>query len=57
MEASQRLGVGADEMGRKWDKLKKGESLLKFGGGFYCGQLEGLYAPMAPNHLATNIYL
>ena len=22
-----------------WSKLKKGKTLIKFGGGFYCGQL------------------
>merc|ERR1719433_314434 len=31
------------ELGAKYDKLKKGETLIKFGGGFYCGKVDGVY--------------
>ena len=31
------------QVGDEYDKLKKGESLLKFGGGFYCGKVQDIY--------------
>uniref|UniRef100_A0A7S2SMY4 Nucleoside-diphosphate kinase n=1 Tax=Rhizochromulina marina TaxID=1034831 RepID=A0A7S2SMY4_9STRA len=37
--ASARLGLDADGLEGLWRTLKKGETLIKFGGGFYCGKL------------------
>merc|ERR1711879_933011 len=32
-----------DQVGNKYDALKKGETLIKFGGGFYCGKVDGKF--------------
>jgi len=42
-DGAAKLGVTMDDLGRKYDKLKKGTDLLKFGGGFYCGKVDGIY--------------
>jgi len=42
-DACAKLGVNGDELEGLWRKIDK-KSLIKFGGGFYCGQVEpGLY--------------
>lgn len=43
MQACQKLGITADELDKKWAAAKKGGKLVKFGGGFYCGDIEGVY--------------
>ncbi|CAJ1435956.1 unnamed protein product, partial [Effrenium voratum] len=42
-QAMKRLGWTSDELGTRWDELKSGVGKVKFGGGFYCGCLSGLY--------------
>lgn len=37
--AAERLGVDANGLEGVWRTLKKGETLIKFGGGFYCAKL------------------
>merc|ERR1712039_439112 len=37
------LGLMFDELGAKWGTLKKEVNLLKFGGGFYCGEVDGIF--------------
>jgi hypothetical protein len=39
----KKLGISTDELGGKWGKLKVGENLLKFGGGFYAGKIDGIF--------------
>jgi len=39
-DAAEKLGVDGAGLELKWRKLTKGKDLIKFGGGFYCGQLE-----------------
>jgi len=39
-DAADKLGVDGQGLEKKWRKLTKGKDLIKFGGGFYCGQLE-----------------
>ncbi|CAE8717221.1 unnamed protein product [Polarella glacialis] len=43
MDAAKKLDITADELGEKYDQLKKGETIIKFGGGFYCGKVDGIY--------------
>ncbi|CAE8644215.1 unnamed protein product, partial [Polarella glacialis] len=43
MDAAKKLGITGDELGEKYDKLKKGETIIKFGGGFYCGKVDDIY--------------
>merc|ERR1712178_459783 len=38
MDATAALGISTEDLGFKWSKLSKGQDLLKFGGGFYCGR-------------------
>lgn len=38
-DACEKLGITGDELEAKWGNLKRGEDLIKFGGGFYCGKL------------------
>eukprot|EP00435_Cladocopium_sp_Y103_P033102 s3967_g8.t1 len=40
MDGAKKLGISPDELGKKYDALKKGETIIKFGGGFYCGKVE-----------------
>lgn len=42
-EACEKLGVDGEGLDAKWSQLKRGTNLLKFGGGFYCGQVDGIY--------------
>mmetsp|Transcript_376 Transcript_376/g.843 ORF Transcript_376/g.843 Transcript_376/m.843 type:complete len:434 (+) Transcript_376:80-1381(+) len=52
VDGAQKLGCSMDELGDKYDTLKKGKDLIKFGGGFYCGKvgeifvINGFYARM-----------
>mmetsp|Transcript_80063 Transcript_80063/g.208066 ORF Transcript_80063/g.208066 Transcript_80063/m.208066 type:complete len:393 (+) Transcript_80063:72-1250(+) len=43
VDGAAKLGCSMDALGSKYDKLKKGVDLLKFGGGFYCGKVDGIY--------------
>merc|ERR1712217_5096 len=43
VDGAKELGCSYAELGDKYDKLKKGTTLLKFGGGFYCGKVDGIY--------------
>lgn len=43
MDAAKKLGLSSKELGAKCDKLTKDVDLLKFGGGFYCAQIDGIY--------------
>eukprot|EP00440_Ansanella_granifera_P012677 gb/GFBE01013772.1/.p1 GENE.gb/GFBE01013772.1/~~gb/GFBE01013772.1/.p1 ORF type:complete len:389 (+),score=116.54 gb/GFBE01013772.1/:1-1167(+) len=43
VDGAAKLGVSMDELGDKYDKLKKGVDMLKFGGGFYCGKVGDIY--------------
>uniref|UniRef100_A0A7S3X5Z4 Nucleoside-diphosphate kinase n=1 Tax=Strombidinopsis acuminata TaxID=141414 RepID=A0A7S3X5Z4_9SPIT len=43
VDGAAKLGCSMDGLGDKYDTLKKGETLLKFGGGFYCGKVDGIY--------------
>merc|ERR1719330_639715 len=43
VDGAAKLGCSMDELGNKYDKLKKGVDLLKFGGGFYCGKVDGIF--------------
>lgn len=38
-QACEKLGVDGEELGERYDSLKKGVTMIKFGGGFYLGQL------------------
>ncbi|CAE8586118.1 unnamed protein product [Polarella glacialis] len=42
-EAMERLGFSSQELDRRWTPLQIGTDKVKFGGGFYCGYIEGLY--------------
>jgi len=42
-QACEKLGVDATEMDALWAKAKKESKLIKFGGGFYCGHIQGIY--------------
>jgi len=43
MQACKKLNISPDELDKKWAKAKKEKKLVKFGGGFYCGDIDGLY--------------
>eukprot|EP00416_Gambierdiscus_australes_P036429 CAMPEP_0171097688 /NCGR_PEP_ID=MMETSP0766_2-20121228/47692_1 /TAXON_ID=439317 /ORGANISM="Gambierdiscus australes, Strain CAWD 149" /LENGTH=351 /DNA_ID=CAMNT_0011556923 /DNA_START=269 /DNA_END=1324 /DNA_ORIENTATION=+ len=43
MQAMQRLGCTAGELDDLWTPLQMGNGKVKFGGGFYCGRIRGLY--------------
>jgi nucleoside diphosphate kinase len=39
LDACKEFGVDASEMAKLWAKAKKENKLVKFGGGFYCGEI------------------
>lgn len=41
--AAEKLGVEPLEISNKFDKLKRGENQIKFGGGFYVGKVDDIY--------------
>ena len=43
LDGAKKLGISTDEVGKKWETLKKGEGIIKFGGGFYCGKVDSIY--------------
>ena len=43
MDACSKLGIDGDAMDKKWSTLTRGTNLIKFGGGFYCGQVDGIF--------------
>ncbi|CAJ1339889.1 unnamed protein product, partial [Effrenium voratum] len=43
LDGAKKLGISSDELGKKYDTLKKGEDIIKFGGGFYCGKVDSIY--------------
>jgi len=42
-DAAEKLGLDAAGINEKWGQLKRGENLIKFGGGFYCGKIGDIY--------------
>ena len=40
VDGAAKLGLSMSELGAEYDKLKKCEAMLRFGGGFYCGKVE-----------------
>ena len=38
-----KLGLSIFELGAEYDMLKKGETMLKFGGGFCCGKVKDVF--------------
>ncbi|KAJ8598241.1 hypothetical protein CTAYLR_005489 [Chrysophaeum taylorii] len=42
-DACAKLGIDGDDLDKKWSTLKRGVTLIKFGGGFYCGRVDGLF--------------
>ena len=42
-DAADKLGLDAAGLNAKWSKLSRGKDLIKFGGGFYCGKVDGIY--------------
>jgi len=42
-DAATKLGLDSNGVNAKWSTLKPGKDLIKFGGGFYCGKIDGIY--------------
>jgi len=42
-DACKKLGIDGAALDEKWSSLKRGENLIKFGGGFYCGKVDNIY--------------
>jgi len=42
-DGAAKLGIDSAGLNEKWSKLKRGTDLIKFGGGFYCGKVDGIY--------------
>lgn len=42
-DACAKLGVDGEGLDQKWSTLKRGTNLIKFGGGFYCGQVDDIF--------------
>ena len=43
VDGAAKLGLSMSELGTEYDKLKKCETMLRFGGGFYCGKVEDVF--------------
>jgi len=42
-DGAAKLGIDGAGLNDKWSKLSRGKNLIKFGGGFYCGKVDGVY--------------
>lgn len=42
-EGAEKLGLTSEQLNDEWSKLSRGKDLIKFGGGFYCGKVKGIY--------------
>lgn len=42
-QACEKLGLSAEGMDTQWSKCGEAGNLIKFGGGFYCGYISGIY--------------
>jgi len=42
-DAARKLQIDFVALSEKWKKLKKDVSMLKFGGGFYCGKIDNVF--------------
>ena len=42
-KACAKFGTDGAGLEKKWSKLSKGKDLIKFGGGFYAGLVDGVY--------------
>jgi len=44
IDACEKLGIDAEGLDELWGKTKKAKKMIKFGGGFYCGEVKpGMY--------------
>ena len=43
LDCSKHYKKSADELNALWAKCKKDGKMIKFGGGFYCGKVDGVY--------------
>jgi len=43
VDGAKKLNITLEELGERFTKLERGEAMLKFGGGFYCGKLDSIY--------------
>ena len=45
IDAAEKLGLNSTELESLWRETKKAKKMVKFGGGFYCGEIKpGMYA-------------
>jgi len=42
-DAAVKLGLDSEGINQEWSKLSKDKTLIKFGGGFYCGKIKDIY--------------
>jgi len=42
-DAGKKFGLNAGELEKKWGDTKKAGKMIKFGGGFYCAEMDGCY--------------
>mmetsp|Transcript_47231 Transcript_47231/g.151363 ORF Transcript_47231/g.151363 Transcript_47231/m.151363 type:complete len:332 (-) Transcript_47231:218-1213(-) len=42
-DACEKMNITSDDLDKLWGQAKKADKLIKFGGGFYCGLVKGLY--------------
>merc|ERR1711971_752922 len=42
-EGASKLGITPEKLGMKFKELKLGKGFLKFGVGFYCGKVDGIF--------------
>lgn len=43
LDGAKKLAVSTEQLGTMYDSLKKGVDIIKFGGGFYCGRVNGIF--------------
>ena len=42
-DGAKKLGIDSARLNEKWSGLSRGKTLIKFGGGFYCGKVDDIY--------------
>lgn len=42
-DACAKLGITGEQLDAEWSRLKRGSTMIKFGGGFYCGKVGDIF--------------
>ena len=54
VDGAAKLSLSTSELRAEYDKLEKSETMLKFGGGFYCGKVKDVSSSTASTQIGPS---